>query len=74
MTANTIPQKVVTSQQAKATPQQGSGKIPVKNLAEKKLKDMILCLPQKRRTRALTILKLIKNSKDFSWTDNGEFI
>ena len=74
VTVNTIPQKVVTSQQVKATPEQGIVKIPVKNLAEKKLKDIILCLTQKRRTKTLTILKLIKNSKYFSWSDNGEFI
>ena len=49
VTVNTIPQKVATFQQ------QGLGKIPVKNLVEKKLKDMILCLTPKRRTKALNI-------------------
>ena len=71
---NTLPQKVVTSQQVKVTPQQGLGKIHVKNPVEKKLKEMILSLSPKRRMKALTILKLIKKSKDFSWAENGEFI
>ena len=44
---NTLPQKVATSQQVKVTPQQGLGKIHVKNPVEKKLKEMILSLSPK---------------------------
>ena len=71
---NTLPQKVAISQQVKVTPQQGLGRIHVKNPVEEKLKEMILSLSPKRRMKALTILKLIKKSKDFSWAENGEFI
>ena len=68
----TSPQKVATSTQV--IPQQGSGKVSVKNLKEKRLKMIIHCLTPKRKKRALTMMKLIKNSKDFNWTDGGEFI
>ena len=66
------PLKVVTSPQV--IPQQGSGKVSVKNLKEKRLKMIIHSLTPKRKKRVLTIMKLIKNNKDFNWTDGGEFI
>ena len=72
------PQKVATSTQKVVTspqviPQQGSGKVSVKNL-KKRLKMIIHSLTPKRKKRALTMMKLIKNCKDFNWTDGGEFI
>ena len=40
----------------------------------KRLKMIIHSLIPKRKKRALTMIKLIKNSKDFNLTDGGEFI